>query len=98
MLRDEMTSPEPPLRHLIPAFWGGSLGVLLVIAHVALDVFEVLPGCRLPLHPRSFNSGDPFVHTLSEFAICGSGGAMLFSLLADIRTRLTKKKRPQWAL
>lgn len=75
---------------IIPALWGGILGVLLVIGHVALDVFQILPDCHLPLHPKAFHNGDPFVHVLSEFVIFGGGGALVFGLSAEIRARLKR--------
>jgi hypothetical protein len=84
-------APKRPWHAVDAALWGGTLGGLLVVLHLALDVSDFLPGAYLPLHPMSFHDqGDPFVHVLSEYIVFGMGGAVLFGLIAEIRNRLAQ--------
>jgi len=67
---------------------GALIGSLVVGIHIALDVFGVLPGCRLPLHPSTFHQiHSPFAHVLAEFAFYGGGGAVVFGLIGAMRNR-----------
>jgi len=75
-----------PRQPITSAFWGCVVGGLLVVAHLALEVFDLFPGCYLSLHPGSFHEDtNPFVHVLSEFALFGVGGWVGFRLAAGIR-------------
>ena len=67
---------------------GAFLGSLVVGLHIALDVFEVLTGYRLPLHPASFHEiHSPLAHVLAEFALFGGGGGVVFGLIGVILNR-----------
>ncbi len=75
----EKAAPWKPWSRAAAALWGGVLGSLLELAHV-------IHGFLVGLFPNI----DPFVHVLSEFAIFGVGGAVLFALVAEICNRLKR--------
>lgn len=84
----EKPPPKRPYDTFGFAIWGGFCGSALVAVHLALDVFELIPGYHISLHSRGFFSKTPFLHILIEFAVFGFGGAILFGLAAWICNRL----------
>lgn len=95
-----MPKPETTAKTVQPelsstAGWvifGAFLGSLLVIAHVALEVFELFPGWGFPLHPSNYHKTDrPFSHILAEFAIYSGGSAVVFGLISVFRSRWKRR-------
>lgn len=85
-----LKGPSPTLGWMV---WGGVLGSIVVSVHIALDIFELLSGCHLPLHPSDLHrTTNPFAHVLAEFAIFGGGSAVVFGLFGVLRKRLKPKE------